>query len=523
MKRLFFALVIGILLVAALTTTALADNGPHGGAAFANGSTDACASCHRAHTAQDATGDLLKVSSIYGLCTSCHNGTGAYTDVVDGIYDASAPAIYPWTLSPATGEGDPGAPLFGGGFSFTEMSHTWSGSAYYSNFTLTPGQVVTSGHNVDGATSGTVWGAGSYSATDTRSTAGIFTGSTVGTQTLTLDCTSCHDPHGYAGRDPTGKSVPSYRLLRYQPTGSNGFELSATALSTGGQTSALFTTANSGAAYQVAGSGGGATVLEPAGMGESSANGYKATSWWYTINSDWTQDPLVAALKLPHGWVAGQPWESVSNGLGDYGPNGRGLEYVRPAFVDTTVSVSKGYYCYDPTATNLVANPPFATTTGTYATYNGNCQTLVGTAGTPGTLITGGVGFGTPFDNSKARVALGLFCAQCHDRYFEASGSAAKATGDAVFMYQHASGAASATGDPSITCVDCHVAHGSSASMDSLSQSASLTSLAGGSNFSGVDSDLLKLDNRSMCATCHGTGINFQFTAPAAATATPLP
>ena len=512
MKKLLFALVIGLMLVAALTTTALADNGPHGGAAFASGSTDACASCHRAHTAQDATGDLLKVSSIYGLCTSCHDGTGAYTDVVDGHFDTSAPAIYPWTLSPATGEGDPGAPLFAGGFTNTEMSHTWSGSAYYSNFTYTSGP-VTSGHNVDGATSGTVWGAGSYSATDTRSVAGIFTGSTVGTQTLTLDCTSCHDPHGYAGKDNTGKSIPSYRLLRYQPTGSNGFELSAIALSTGGQTSALFTTANNGALDQVAGSTGGATVLEPAGMGAVAGNGYKATSWWYTINSDWTLDPLVAALKLPHGWVAGQPWESVSNGLGDYGPNGRGQEYLRPAFNASVVATAKGYYCYDPTAGSLVANPPFATTTGTYATYTGNCATFLTTH--PET--------GTAFDNSNARIALGLFCAQCHDRYFEASGSASKNTGDAVFMYQHASGALTAAGSPSITCVDCHVSHGSSASMDSLAQSASLTSLAGGSNFAGVDSDLLKLDNRSMCATCHGTGINFQFTPPAAATQVPLP
>ena len=75
---------------------------------------------------------------------------------------------------------------------------------------------------------------------------------------------------------------------------------------------------------------------------------------------------------------------------------------------------------------------------------------------------------GTSFDNSKARVALGLFCAECHDRYLESSGSAAKNTGDAVFMYQHASGAAASGKDPSITCVDCHNAHGTSAIADSL-------------------------------------------------------
>ena len=67
-------------------------------------------------------------------------------------------------------------------------------------------------------------------------------------------------------------------------------------------------------------------------MDATSANGYKADKWWYTINSDWTKDPLVAALTAPHGWVAGQPWELASNGYGDYGPNGRGFTYKRPAF-----------------------------------------------------------------------------------------------------------------------------------------------------------------------------------------------
>jgi len=506
MKKLFLALVIGLLLVAALTTTALADNGPHGGAAFASGSTDACASCHRAHTAQstNAGGDLLKASSILGLCSSCHDGTGAYTDVMDGHYDSSAPPIYPWTLSPSTGEGDPGAPLFGGGFVNTEMRHTWSGEAYYDNFTLIS-QSVTSAHQVDGATSGTVWGSGAYSSTDSR-------GAT-GSGTLTLDCTSCHDPHGFAGKDNTGKSIPSYRLLKWEPDGSNGFELSATALGTGGQTSALFTNANSGALDQVAGSTGGATILEPAGMGASSADGYKATKWWYTLNSNWTLDPLIAALGVPHSWAAGQPWESASNGYGDYGPDGRGFTYIRPAFNTTYNAVTNktpaSYWCYDPTAATLPANPPFASTTGGYATYTGNCASFMSTY--VGTL-------GTSFDNSKARVALGLFCAQCHDRYFEASGSATKNTGDAVFMYQHASGAAALNShgvmtDPSITCVDCHNAHGTSSIADSLSSSASLAG----------DAALLKLDNRSMCATCHGPGINFQFAAPAVPTATPLP
>jgi predicted CXXCH cytochrome family protein len=64
---------------------AFADGGPHvlptNGGTGPGGLTGDCASCHRAHTSQ-AT-DLLK-SSQPGLCLSCHDGTGATADVVDG-------------------------------------------------------------------------------------------------------------------------------------------------------------------------------------------------------------------------------------------------------------------------------------------------------------------------------------------------------------------------------------------------------------------------------------------------------
>jgi doubled CXXCH domain len=64
---------------------AFADGGPHvlptNGGTGSGGLTGDCASCHRAHTSQAAF--LLK-SSQPGLCLSCHNGTGATSDVVDG-------------------------------------------------------------------------------------------------------------------------------------------------------------------------------------------------------------------------------------------------------------------------------------------------------------------------------------------------------------------------------------------------------------------------------------------------------
>ena len=68
---------------------AQADNGPHRSSAVAESQTNApittaagrCASCHRAHTAKAEK--LLKQAQP-ALCYSCHDGTLAQTDVIDG-------------------------------------------------------------------------------------------------------------------------------------------------------------------------------------------------------------------------------------------------------------------------------------------------------------------------------------------------------------------------------------------------------------------------------------------------------
>ncbi len=86
MKRILIVTVAGLILAFATTGLALANGGPHGGY---TPTTDACAGCHRAHT---ATGpNLLMVSSGYDLCISCHGatGTGANTNVDDGYYLSS--------------------------------------------------------------------------------------------------------------------------------------------------------------------------------------------------------------------------------------------------------------------------------------------------------------------------------------------------------------------------------------------------------------------------------------------------
>jgi len=180
--RLFFAAGLLLLLLCLSTGAAMADNGPHGGY---TPTTDACAGCHRAHTAIGP--NLLIENSTYELCMSCHGtaGTGADTNVQDGIYlerDGNAEV-------PAEGIADRG--LKGGGFVNALMDTNWDGAA--------ASMPTSSNHLADGST-GTAWGNGAI-------------GSGAGAANFSLSCASCHDPHG--GASTTGG--PTYRILRSLP------------------------------------------------------------------------------------------------------------------------------------------------------------------------------------------------------------------------------------------------------------------------------------------------------------------
>ena len=181
MGRSWFVLFGVAVLVALPVRAARADNGPHG---IQSVVTDSCAGCHRAHTARGAN---LLASDVPTLCTTCHDGTQATTNVVDGVL-RGAPST--------TG-------LKGGGFTNAVMDTSWTATGT----SPAASRRVTSSHTVDGTTNTTLWGNGPI-------------GSGPGTANFKLSCIGCHDPHGGAGVDSAGNPnhSPTYRLLRPIPT-----------------------------------------------------------------------------------------------------------------------------------------------------------------------------------------------------------------------------------------------------------------------------------------------------------------
>jgi predicted CXXCH cytochrome family protein len=165
---------------------AFANAGPHGGY---SATTDACAGCHRAHSAGAAK---LLISSEPALCFTCHGsaGAGAQTNVMDGV-----------------NKGSGGGNLLAGGFltykgAGVTSTHSTSGApsnAWGSGTTWASTYDCAGCHNPD---SGLVWpGAPTWGISGNAAATYPGRGQNV---TMPLTCTSCHDPHG--GRN--------YRLLQ---------------------------------------------------------------------------------------------------------------------------------------------------------------------------------------------------------------------------------------------------------------------------------------------------------------------
>ena len=150
------------------------DANPHVG--IFGATTYACAGCHRTHVGASGA-KLLKGTTQLGLCNSCHDGTGANTNIINGIYLGNT-------------EGTQNAGLRGGGFTNASMDTDLDGTV--------SSTAITSKHTV-GLTSANAraWGSGALGSND------------AGEVMSSLECGNCHNPHGNS----------QYRILRPRPTG----------------------------------------------------------------------------------------------------------------------------------------------------------------------------------------------------------------------------------------------------------------------------------------------------------------
>ena len=227
MKKLLF-LGIGSALVFTMggVGPASADNGPHVSTALGLGANqsvtaDRCAGCHRIHTAKSNDGMLLKTTTQEALCFSCHGpaASGASTNVVDGVgYETGTTQDRDRGVAPGA--------LRGGGFDYALINTAGATKEVYQNGTRLSGrnqaipalglaakQPTTSSHTPDVA--GTAWGNGAV-------------GSGAG-KAVTLECGSCHDPHGNK----------NYRILKPIPTDANNVVTAAVPAGPGGVPAAV--------------------------------------------------------------------------------------------------------------------------------------------------------------------------------------------------------------------------------------------------------------------------------------------
>lgn len=99
----------------------------------------------------------------------------------------------------------------------------------------------------------------------------------------------------------------------------------------------------------------------------------------------------------------------------------------------------------------------------------------------------------TSLNSTPYIASVSQWCSTCHTRYM--SNNRKMNSGDSFFTYRHRSNSGS-QGSPN--CIQCHVAHGSSAQANGA-QSAALLNPGGGAE----GSVLLRVDNRGICLMCH--------------------
>jgi len=187
LKKLAFLIVL-VVAFALMGGVALAET-PHG--PF-DTNTAVCGACHRAHTSTAEY--LLATPRVTTLCIGCHDGTGADTDVINGVYVVGGTETGPSGTGYNHADwGAQASPLLGGGFN---QILAGVGASNTTSRHMQPTAI-----DVAKTTFPIQWGVGTTGP---------------GASKLFLDCVDCHMPH----------RSPNYRMLRVKPTGYNGANLS---------------------------------------------------------------------------------------------------------------------------------------------------------------------------------------------------------------------------------------------------------------------------------------------------------
>jgi predicted CXXCH cytochrome family protein len=516
------------LFVAALP--AFADGGPHvmtvnNGTSGINGD---CASCHRAHTAEAA--DLL-TADMPTLCTNCHNGTKATTDVVDGVQYTPSGTAGAYQQSTTVGA------LRGGGFDYALMgtparvsvggSQTITFAGAPTTFTVAWNGGAASGavtYNVANAAART------QTLTDTEN-ALVAAGAGTSNKYTTSGASNATYGKNPAGAVTTDNVTVAWaknadgttNYLQIVVTMQNDLRLASQTLITvvpTGTTVAVADTTQS--AVREAGrigvlASGTATTSTHGGVGNVWGNG--------AVNSG----AGVAGVTLdcakchnPHGngqyrILQTEPGEDWAAPYAVTNAGGVEVADVTPA---TLTGLQVRNYTVNPSTNGLTTGIVGTPTQGDYWQYKwdptgttnftnfylGQADMAKGWTGlTPVNKATNG---GAAPANSTGLMTA--WCIQCHTRYngynVDANGLIggsnapslnAQMPADSDFMYKH--------GTTRVGCEQCHVSHGSNAAM-TTNGSVSVQwpdGTGGAGTASETDSRLLKVQNRGTCTLCH--------------------
>ena len=435
LERFLFSVGIAFIFGLLITNGIVhADNGPHGD--FST-NTQTCSICHRLQSSDPGYSDQNSPDPD-DLCLVCHNGTGAGTNVVDGIYMAVG--------SPQDLEGISFGSLMGGGFANTLMATEWTGKAAFDSSFNAVSRSVTSTHEL--GSDAVVWGAGAQNSPP------------VG---MELKCISCHNPHGDAGWDVTSNPgyallSSTYRLLRWQPLGSDGFSAPR-------------------------------------------------------LNVNWSSGAFPKNLQVPSltGWLVPDNYSSGEwYTIGTLGRQARG-DY---STIDTNNTYKPDGFNYVPAAVNVSyfcaqCHDNYFNNSNLYSEKDES--QYCGTPGTPrwsGATLLPTVKADKNGFNSKDPAN----CIPIYDNAGRLTGWAdVRGSGDSAHQYRHDSGdvlrnstdgtfAARDGTTVGRSCLVCHVAHGTSAVVDGAVNASSVEAV--GRSLAG-DSALLRMDERTICLSCH--------------------